>query len=228
VGFLNSETQLDLFGLLIFRMIESTLLYLPILLPFRGIGILHPLVFPFLLNLGKSLFKSQGNLIGPLLNPSFGLQTTAAFTLTEQDLIGTNYLIVLAQIIGLSMLYLGYFSFSNKIKPIKLPTGIFSSISSNVFLPFASIIGIMVLLIFLQMQGGITAYFSSWGISRRDATQGLGPILAILKFIFIIPLTWYVLEGNKVFKNPIYLSILFFAIFSGFLTSGSRGSILNG
>lgn len=227
MGFITSEAHLDLFGLLLFRMIASTLIYLPILLPFRGIGILHPLVFPFLLNLGKSLFKSQGNLIGPLINPSFGLQTTAAFTLNEPDLLSANYLVALSKILGLSMLYLGYFSFSKNIKPVKLPTGIFTSISSNVFLPVASIVGVMALLVFLQMQGGITAYFSSWGTSRSEATQGLGPILAVLKFIYIIPLTWYVLEGNKVFRNPIYLSVLFFALFSGYLTSGSRGSILN-
>jgi len=225
VGTINSASDLSI--LFILSVISSALVFLPVLLPFRGVGFLHPLVFPLFLSIFKNLFKSQGDsLIGPLLNPTFKLQSTAAFFIGDAELLNVNYLSISMSIIGITFLYLGYFSFKIRLKPIVIPLPKLVAIDSKIFFPLISIFGALGLLLFIQSQGGLTNYFSSWGTSRSQAQIGLGPILAGLKFLFIIPLTWYVISGEKVFTNPIFISILLISIISGFLTTGSRGSIL--
>jgi len=227
VGILNSASNTDVSILFILSVISSTLVFLPILLPFRGVGFIHPLVFPLFLSIGKDLFKSQGgSLIGPLLDPTFQLQSTVAFIIGDAELLNANYLSVSLRILGLTMLYLGYFSYKPKLRPLGIPNAMLTSINYKIFFPVISIFGILGLLLFLQSQGGLTAYFSSWGTSRSQAQSGLGPILGVLKFLFIIPLTWYVYSGKKIFTNPIFISIFVISLISGFLTTGSRSTIL--
>jgi len=204
------------------------LIFAPLLFRWKNIGFLHPLIFPILIGIAKSIFSTGGK---SLLTPFFLQESsdpTLAFSLNSYEILEVQLFEKMLTIVGLLFFYFGYFSFRKKFSlKFNLPHIKWININPEILLPFFSIILLSVIYFFLESQGGISNYISSWGLSRRDATQKIGAIVGPLKYIYLVPLTWYLLKGEKIFTNPIFLSIFFISIFSGFIVSGGRSTILN-
>jgi oligosaccharide repeat unit polymerase len=207
-----------------FTMISNILTALPVILPFKNVGLIHPLVYPFYFNLLKGLGKNPF-----LLLDNFRFSTEISGTLAAEinniyTSLDVNIQSVLLNILWTLMLYAGYFVISGQVHQVRkqIPPVQFSA--ARYYL--ASVVFIAAALAYFQSQGGILAYMNSWGVNRSDSLEGLGPIIMFFTVAFLVPLSWYAQKGWKVFLNPVFLLILFFSMFIRFLSSGSRSSIL--
>lgn len=226
--FFKSEV-IPVFSLNLLDIVYSTLLYAPIIFRFKNIGLLHPLIFPLLFSFVKVTASNFGfNLISPFILDEYHLSRTLAFSLTDTRLIELNFQSKLFNIVALLSFYLGYFAVRNYkyFKIPSIPIQIFSShFKYSIKVMTALIMG--GLFLFLLSRGGVAAHISSWGMSRKEALKGVGPLIAIFNLTFILPLMWYIFKGAKL-KGDIFLMIfILITVFVGFVLSGSRSSIIN-
>lgn len=228
---LNAEQN----GLFLFTMLNityATLIFLPILAPFKNIGIIHPLIFTILLALLKSTVSSSGaNFLAPFFQTNFSFSSSAAFSAADSstyDLASLNLQARIFDIIGLLFFYLGYFSLGNKAIHFKIPRFPFPIlfVSARKAIPYISVASILLLLLFFNSQGGITSYISSWGTSRKEALEDLGVYLSFLKRIYIFPLVWFIINGAKLKGNIVLLLTVIITIVSGFFLVGSRSGLI--
>ncbi len=229
---LNPEQE-GLFLFTLLNIIYFTLIFLPVLVPFKNIGIIHPLVFTLLLGLLKGIVSSSGaNFLTPFFQTDFTFESSAAFRVNDPityDLVSLNLQASLFDIIAISFFYFGYLSFGNRAVYFKVPhlpiPALFSSLKKVI--PIISVLSILVLILFFNSQGGITTYISSWGTSRKEAMMDLGVYLSFMKIFYIFPLIWFIMNGAKLKGNPILLFVLIITIISGFFLVGSRSGIVS-
>ena len=208
--------------LVLLRVISEFLIIIPIIFPIARIGILHPLVFPFFLSLAKEFGSNPLSLIRSFYAQSVTLVRSSAFDATQGELLTLNIFDQFLNIGWILSLYAGFFLLKNLsvsrwriIKPKNKQT----------FL-LASFVGFLICLIFFQLQGGILAWISAWGVGgRRAAMEGFGPILRLLLALYLIPLVWFSWYGNKVFRQPLFIISFLIFTFVGFAAVGSRSSI---
>ncbi|MEQ8476367.1 MAG: O-antigen polymerase [Fulvivirga sp.] len=230
--FLLNAEQEGLFILTVLNIIYSTLIFLPVLVPFRNIGVIHPLVFTILLGLLKStVSQAGGNFLTPFFQTEYTFSSTAAFRSTDvvtYDLVFLNLQARVFDIVALSFFYLGYVSLGNRAIHFKIPRFPFPIVftSAKRAIPYISVASLMLLLLFFNSQGGITSYISSWGTSRKEALSEIGVQLSFLKRIYIFPLIWFTINGAKLKGNIILLIAVIITVISGFFLVGSRSGLI--
>lgn len=203
-------------------MLAGVLSALPVILPFKNVGLIHPLIYPFYFSLLKTLGKNPFGIFNAF-NFSRSVKGTLAFKLETYEMLDVNLEAIFLEIIWIVMLYVGYSIVYYKEDGTAPPPK--TEFPTNRYYA-ASLVFIATGLVYFQAQGGLLKYVNSWGVSRSDSLEGMGPIIIFLTVAFLVPLAWYAHRGGKAFSNPVFLTILVFSTFVRFLASGSRSSIL--
>jgi oligosaccharide repeat unit polymerase len=215
--------------LTLLNLVYSCLLFAPLLFRISFIGILHPLIFTLLYGLAKVTFSSMGaNLIAPFIVSEFRMSGSVAVQLSEPELLDLNIQARVFDILALTVFYAGYFASSNSIFRITIPRFPFGPFVTNMkmVIPVAAILSIAMIYLFFLSQGGLTAYISSWGTSRKQALEELGIYLSFLKRSFVFPLLWFITLKAEVGKNVFIIPVILLTIVSGFFLVGSRSGML--
>lgn len=224
----GSYYSTDLYLLFALSCISVALAYWPLFMKMEPKGILHPLIFPLLWMLVKNLVQEPAMLITPFYQEtlSFVKTTTSTLSISEAGLINANLKFRILEIISFAALYAGYFTtpgtFSLRIRKVRT----FAQLKPGLLI--IGLIGVAAVLVFFQMNGGVSAYMSSWGTSRAKAQYGQGPISAFFYALVVIPQLWFFYKGKKAIRNPFFLLFFVTFLFVGFFTTGSRSSILLG
>ena len=212
------------FFIALLRIAKSALLLLPILLAFKGVGILHPLLFPFLLSLARKIFQDPLFLVSPFITKGVGLRYSSAIQNIPSNLETLNILTELTAVLWLGFIYVGYFAFKAKgwrLKNLKV-------VPSKQRFQIMILLAMAILFGFLQTQGGLTAWISAWGDGgRRETFEDIGPIIRLIGILYIVPLAWFASRQNVAFKQPLFVLGAVIFLFNGYLASGSRSSVLD-
>ncbi|MEQ9167694.1 MAG: O-antigen polymerase [Fulvivirga sp.] len=188
-------------------------------------GMLHLLVFPYLLGQAKSFSQNLFGLFSFSFQEGVNIQTTSLGVLPYDLLVSLNLEKEFYSLIWLVFLYVGFFLYRGHIK-LNLSRINLSGFSNRI--QWIALLYFLVVFGFFSYTNGITAWISLWGEAggRHEATEGLGPILRVFQVTFVVPLLWYLMRGNRVFKQPIFVAIFLLSIIIGFLATGSRSSVI--
>lgn len=223
--FREEEQSLLILGVVILKISILFLKILPLLMPFKNIGLIHPLILPFLLGLARQIFQDPLSLIGVFFAQEVQMIDSFLFNFTSYQVVGLNIQSGIFELSWLLAFYLGYFIFKGKAIHFKART----KFVSQSYYQFAALVGIFIFLAFLQSQGGITAWISQWGAgsSRREAFDDIGPIVRLINTLYFIPLTWFMIKGKAVIRNPVFIASFLLFLAAGFISSGSRSAVLD-
>lgn len=206
--------------------IHSLLVFLPILFYRREYGWLHPLIFPTVWGLAREMISSPEQ----LLSPWFLIDTPTEQHLSHTALAGWSQHDIalgmlkadLVAILGLSLYYTGFFFAPTWRVPrpeLRRPRGVASK--ALLLVGFS----VLVLLLFMQMRGGILNHMIGFGSGRFRALGGSGPMIVLVRLGTVAVVTWYALEKRAIY-NPLFWGAGLYVLLSGFVMSGSRSSIL--
>jgi hypothetical protein len=89
----------------------------------------------------------------------------------------------------------------------------------------AAIAATLIVAVFVQMRGGLTAHILSLSGGRFVALQGYGPIVALSGLGIVAVYVWVFLDPRSVRTLP-FIAAVMLAAFCGFVSTGSRGAAL--
>lgn len=215
----------------ILGIIYSFLVYVPILFFRKQVGFFHPLVFPLLFVILKGLVESQGvGLFSGFINTDFVFPSSSAFK--GQFILSIENLHIkskLFEIVGILCFYTGYLMFGSSLRgSFTIPSVSVTRIQLKplVTVKWFTIISLAMVMVFFVSQGGLTTYLSSWGTSRKEATEQFGLVISILKRAYVFPLLWFIAYRGKLRNDPVLIATIAFSLLVGYFTSGSRSSII--
>ncbi len=221
--FYEDNLSVSLIALVFLKILHGLLIIFPIFI--ARFGILHLLVFPYLLAQAKSLAQNPLGLFSLQFREGVNVQTTSLGSFPYDVLVSLNLEKEFYSLLWIILVYAGFYAYNGHIK-LNLKRMSYSGFSQRV--QWVAIMYFTIVFVFFSYTNGITAWISEWGAAggRHEATEGLGPILRVFQVTFIVPLVWYLKKGNKVFQNPIFLAIFLLSIIIGFLATGSRSSVI--
>jgi len=221
---LGQEQEWGLVLLVVLRIANEYLVLAPILHAFPNVGYLHPLVYPFLFSTFRSVVENPLGLFMQLGGHIVPLENSPALGPTHPELLQLNIQDEYYQACWMLAIFAGYFLFR------RLPVVRFRPLpETNRPLKFI-LLGAAILAVaiaFFQTQGGVVNWIVSWGLlgGRREAMEGLGPILKLFLSGFFVPLAWYLTRGKRVLSHPVWYVYLLAFAFLCFAAVGSRSSV---
>ena len=211
--------------------IYSLLLYAPILFFRNQVGFFHPLVFPLLFSILKGLIESRGiGLFTGFIDTDFVFSTSSAFR--GQFILSIENLHIqssLFDIAGIVSFYIGYLALGNTFKGnFNIPAVSLTRIPLQplTIAKWATVLSLGLVLVFFVSQGGLTNYLSSWGTSRKEATEQFGIVISILNRAYVFPLLWFIAYRGSLRNDPLLIATIALSLLVGYFTSGSRSSIV--
>lgn len=188
------------------------------------IGWLHPLIFIPALTVLLGLVKAPISLLAPL---SFGSDTQAYYyhpLLTGRDenfILSSQVKLKIIDAIALISMYGGFAIFERRVAS----SGVNANFGINSF-RFYTLVALcfIVVMFFLQKQGGILMHMTSLASGRFRMRELSGPFLIInniLPFLFIL---WYLYKPS-VIKSPVFVGAFVVVCALQFVVGGSRSSL---
>jgi hypothetical protein len=214
------------FERVVLRFFYNFLLFWPIFFYKKEYGVLHPLLFPGLITLVKSLITG-GGLFDSLLahsHPIVPIYNTALVGWDQHELAKNDLIVWLLYDLSIVSYYIG-FIFGFKFITPKFQKPIDKALKIKVFMLYSFVFGGV--LVYLQSKGGITAHLSSFGHGREEAIGGEGVLHAFFRAGLIGLMIWYAYDKNAV-KNPLFWLGLAVSIPIPFISTGSRSNTVMG
>jgi hypothetical protein len=198
---------------------------MPILYYRPGYGWLHPLIFPTVYGLVKSLALRPDQLLDPFLFPRPSSDEIVHVALIGWDQESLAWAALKGQLIAMTALttyYLGFF-FGPQLRmphlgflePRNLAPKALSVVACSV----------MLFLVFMQFRGGLTAHMASWGQGRFEALEGYGIIIALIRCGTVASLAWFALDRTAS-RNPLFWITVLYSVPVNFFTGGSRSAVI--
>jgi oligosaccharide repeat unit polymerase len=200
-------------------------LFAPIFILWRkpNFGLLHPLSFPVIFSIAVGVLREPLKLLFPMVEGSAAKRFESHPLLVgshQSEILELMLKCDLLDMLAILMTYLGFFSFYIRPKYVKNQIkGL-----NKTFLYFLFSISLVVLLYFLQRQGGLANHIISFAYGRFKSLSGTGHFRVIAQIGLLVGLVWFAID-KKALKNPLYWPIFIFAFGHGFIMSGSRSSI---
>jgi len=221
----NSSVPLVQWRFLI-SVIYEFLVFLPILYYRPNYGWLHPLVFPTVYGLAKSLASRPDQLLAPFLFTETSgriIEHEALQGWSQESLAWAMLKGQLIAMIALVTYYLGFF-FGPQLR---IPH--FKFLKPRNVAPKALTViacSVVIFLVFMQFRGGLTAHLTSWGQgSRFEALEGFGIVIALIQCGMVASLIWFAFDRTAS-RNPLFWAAVLFSVPVNFFTGGSRSAVV--
>ncbi len=204
--------------------IYFSLIFIPIFFYRKNYGWLHPLIFPALFSLAKSIASDPV----AMFNLFFINQNETSFQISHvllNDISDTEIRYIhikgqLMNILALLSYYFGFFFFSG-IGMMKLTYTLpKSNFKTKLFLIYT--LSIIIFIIYVQFRGGINAHILSWSSGRFNALAGDGPVFVAVKVAALAALIWFTFDFKGARTSPIFWFMVITSIPIQFLLTGSR------
>lgn len=202
------------------------LILLPFLLKrFAGmpIGWLHPLILPTMVGIAFGLLRNPAALLTPI---SAWSQATPV---ADHVLLAgwTDAAILFAQmrsnfitLLGMVGMYVG-FALVRTRRRIATPARVrIDGLKLAIFFGAC----LLVVLLFLQMQGGVISHMATLAGGRFRMRELSGHFLVLNDFLPYVLLLWYAYRP-KAFRNPVFVAAFVLAVALQFVVTGSRSSL---
>ena len=213
---------------MVVRLLTDFLMLLPFCLyRFAGlpIGWLHPLVLPTLLSIAKRAATDPATLLvavttwlAPDAVPAYRLvgDLPLADRLAVEMKLGAFLLLAQASyIVGFAALS-AHIQDAHRIRVHKASKWRFLLIFTASFVVF---------LLYIQMNGGLIAHFSSLALGRFKVGGDAGHFLVIIALMPFLLSLWY-LDNPNVIRKMWFIGLLIAAIFAQYATTGSRSALI--
>jgi hypothetical protein len=205
----------------------EAVLFAPLLFYRREWGWLHPILFPSLFALAKTVLTAPGQLLAPLglfyPPPDTPLFHVALAEWSQSEIAHAMIKAKLIMLLGLGSYYFGFF-----LAPrFRVPR--VQHLPARAATPKAlAVVGFSLVLftVFMQMRGGIGAHLASFGIGRFRAVGGLGHFSVLILMGTTAALIWFAVDAATVHK-PLFWATAALVVPLSFLLSGSRSSVID-
>lgn len=181
----------------------------------RSFGWLHPVVFTSIMSLFqlfREYSKYSGGIEWHIALP--GYSPSALSGLVSYEL--------MLQSIGTLAYYAGFFY----LPTLRVPRLTFAQPRTmNLKIPAIVGFSFMVFIVYLFIQGGLSAHLLSWGQSRHVALAGEFYFSLFISFAAYGTILWMALEPGVV-RQPIFWVCALASLIMIFLTTGSRSSVI--
>lgn len=207
--------------------LTECLLVLPILMPrFLGTrtGWLHPLILPALVSTALGVLRAPQTLLSPftawftpiheVTHDLFSGHPTEILMQAQAKLSGMTLLSVLS-------IYIGFAVF--RIAQGNGPRSADRQIDATRFLIVLTIF-FLIVLFFLQTQGGVLAHMSNLSGGRFRARQLSGPFLVVNAFLPYMLILWYLFRPKSM-RNPLFIAGFVLVCILQFIMTGSRSGL---
>lgn len=204
------------------------LVFLPIFFYRKEYGWLHPLIFPALFSLSKSIVADPLTLFNLFFidqsNASFQISHVLLSNMSDSEIRYIHIKGQLFNILAIISYYFGFFFF----RDVKFKRLYYSQPLSNhkIKLFVIYLFSLIIFLIYIQLKGGVNAHILSWSSGRFNALAGDGPILVIAKLAGIATLIWFAMGIQSAIKSPLFWFMALTSIPTQFLLTGSRSEIV--
>ena len=206
--------------------IYQFLVCLPILYYRPDYGWLHPLIFPTVYGLAKSLASRPDQLFAPFLFTETSSRVIEHEALQGWSQASLAWAALKGQLIATTALatyYLGFFSGPQLrlphlrfLEPRKVAPKALAVVTCSV----------VIFLVFMRFRGGLTAHMTSWGEGPRFETlEGFGIVIALIQCGLVASLIWFALDRTAS-RKPLFWAAVLFSIPVNFFTGGSRSAVV--
>lgn len=212
---------------LLLDVVYEALLFAPLLFYRKEWGWLHPLLFPPLFAIVKTLLSSPGQLLAPfaLLDapPDPQLFHKALEDWSQHDIAAAMIKAKLIMLLSLATYYFGFF-LGPRARVPRITAGVPRNVASKALLVVGFSTALFV--VFMQMRGGIGAHVASFGMGRFRAVAGLGHFTVLILTGTTAALIWYAVEPGAA-RKPWFWAAAAAVMPMSFLLTGSRSSIIS-
>ena len=188
----------------------------PLLLLRRNLGWFHPLVFSSLLRL-VDLLRRAGMY-------AWGLDWHRALPAGREELSDLIEFQLLLHALAVASHYAGYF-FGPRLPMPQLWFGTPRAMVPRLLIVFA--ISLVVFLMYIARQGGLSAHIGSWAGGRHEQIAGQHYLFALAQLGIPACWTWLAVRRNAL-RSPLFWGAVLMTLSMAFLMTGSRGTAIYG
>ena len=200
--------------------------FLPILYYRHNYGWLHPLIFPTVYGLAKSLASRHDQLLAPFLFTETSSRVIEHEALQGWSQASLAWAMLKGQLIAMTALATYYLAFFFGPQ-LRIPHLRFLK-PRNVAPKALAVVAcsVVIFLVFMQWRGGLTTHLTSWGQgSRFEALEGFGIVIALIQCGMVASLIWFAFDRTAS-RNPLFLAAVLFSVPVNFFTGGSRSAVV--
>lgn len=208
-------------------LVYEVALFAPLVFYRREWGWLHPLLFPALFSLAKSVLTAPGLLLAPVglfyPIPDTPLYHVALEQWAQEDIARAMIKAKLIMLLATAAYYFGFF-----LAP-RFPVPRVERLAARgATLKAMVVVGASLVLFagFMQMRGGVGAHLASFGMGRFNAVGGLGHFTVLILMGTTAALIWFAVDPATI-RKPWFWAAAISVIPLSFLLSGSRSSVID-
>ena len=229
IALLGAQSETDAgyaIAITVMSFATNFLILLPFLMGrFAGtpIGWLHPLILPTMISVAFGFLRNPGNLLTPVTVWSQAAPVPDHVLLTgwpEPWVLEAQLRLNMLTLLALICTYAGFAMVRHRRpatprRPVRV-----DGVRLAVFFALC----LLVVLFFLQKQGGIVAHMSTLGGGRFRMRELSGHFLVLNGFLPYVMLLWYAYRPKSL-RNPVFLAGFAVALVLQFVVTGSRSGL---